>query len=110
GLTVLQRAPGNFSVVRDGKSGQSLRERIDYRVRYVHKGQRKTFINGETVSLPGGDNTEVRSVYLPNVLVPVMCKPMPLTLETPEFDAKEKQAGSYMGKLRIIFSPSAQNL
>ncbi|MGZ0002866.1 CfaE/CblD family pilus tip adhesin [Burkholderia gladioli] len=110
GLTVLQRAPGNFSVVRDGKSGQSLRERIDYRVRYVHNGQRKTFINGETVSLPGGDNTEVRSVYLPNVLVPVMCKPMPLTLETPEFDAKEKQAGSYMGKLRIIFSPSAQNL
>jgi hypothetical protein len=110
GLTVPQRAPGNFSVVRDGTSGQSPGERIDYRVTYMHNGQRKTFINGETVSLPGGDNAEVRSVYLPNIPVPVMCKPMPLTLETPEFNAKEKAAGSYTGKLKIIFSPSTQSL
>ncbi|APD13776.1 hypothetical protein RO07_00315 [Pandoraea pulmonicola] len=110
GLTVPQRAPGNFSVVRDGTSGQSPRERIDYRVTYVHNGQRKTFINGETVSLPGGNSAEVRSVYLPNIPVPVLCKPMPLTLETPEFNAKEKSAGSYTGKLKIIFSPSAQSL
>ncbi|VVD76528.1 CFA/I fimbrial subunit E [Pandoraea fibrosis] len=110
GLTVPQRAPENFSVVRDGTSGQSPRERIDYRVTYVHNGQRKTFINGETVSLPGGNNAEVRSVYLPNIPVPVMCKPMPLTLETPEFNAKEKAAGSYTGRLKIIFSPSAQSL
>lgn len=110
GLSVPERAAGNFSVVRDGTSGQSPRERIDYRVTYLHNGQRKTFINGETVSLPGGDNAEVRTVFLPSIPVPVLCKPMPLTLETPEFNAKEKVAGGYAGKLRIIFSPSAQSL
>lgn len=110
GLSVPERAAGNFSVVRDGTSGQSPRERIDYRVTYLHNGQRKTFINGETVRLPGGDNAEVRTVFLPSIPVPVLCKPMPLTLETPEFNAKEKAAGSYAGKLRIIFSPSAQSL
>ncbi|QHE91777.1 pilin protein [Pandoraea fibrosis] len=110
GLSVPQREPSSFSVVRDGTTGQLLRERIDYGVTYLHNGQRKSLNNGETIRLPGGNNTEVRQVYLPNIPVPVMCKPMPLTLETPEFSAKEKSAGSYTGKLKIIFSPSAQSL
>ncbi|VVD75057.1 CfaE/CblD family pilus tip adhesin [Pandoraea fibrosis] len=110
GLSLPQREPSSFSVVRDGTSGQLLRERIDYGVTYLHNGQRKSLNNGETIRLPGGNNTEVRQVYLPNIPVPVMCKPMPLTLETPEFSAKEKSAGSYTGKLKIIFSPSAQSL
>ncbi|SUA93210.1 Colonization factor antigen I subunit E [Pandoraea pulmonicola] len=110
GLSVPQRGPSSFSVVRDGTSGQSLGERIDYGVTYLHNGQRKSLNNGETIRLLGGNNTDVRPVYLPNIPVPVLCKPMPLTLETPEFNAKEKSAGSYTGKLKIIFSPSAQSL
>lgn len=109
-LSASQRAPGSFSVIRDGTSGQSTQERIDYGVTYLHNGQRNALNNGETVRLPSGNNAEVRSVYLPNIPVPVTCKPMPLVLETPEFNAKEKRAGSYTGKLRIIFSPSAQSL
>ncbi|VVD76397.1 CfaE/CblD family pilus tip adhesin [Pandoraea fibrosis] len=109
-LPASQRVPGSFSVVRDGTSGQSTQERIDYGVTYLHNGQRNALNNGETVRLPGGNSAEVRSVYLPNILVPVTCKPMPLMLETPEFNAKEKRAGSYTGKLKIIFSPSAQSL
>ncbi|MGZ0002856.1 CfaE/CblD family pilus tip adhesin [Burkholderia gladioli] len=108
--SVPQRALGSFSVIRDGTSGQTPRERIDYGVTYLHNGQRTSLNNGEMVRLPGGNNTEVRPVYLPNIPVPVLCKPMPLTLETPEFNAKDKLAGSYTGKLRIIFSPSAQSL
>ncbi|MDN7429076.1 CfaE/CblD family pilus tip adhesin [Burkholderia sp. AU45388] len=108
--SVPQRALGSFSVIRDGTSGQTPRERIDYGVTYLHNGQRTSLNNGETVRLLGGNNTDIRPVYLPNIPVPVLCKPMPLTLETPEFNAKDKQAGSYTGKLRIIFSPSAQSL
>lgn len=108
--SVPQRAPGSFSVIRDGTSGQTPQERIDYGVTYLLNGQRMSLNNGDMVRLPGGNNTEVRPVYLPNIPVPVLCKPMPLTLETPEFNAKDKQAGSYTGKLRIIFSPSAQSL
>ncbi|AJC21206.1 CfaE/CblD family pilus tip adhesin [Pandoraea pulmonicola] len=99
-----------FSVIHDGMFGQKPHWRIDYHVSYSHNGERRRLNNGETVRLQGGSNTEARSVYLPNIPVPVVCKPMPLTLETPEFNAKEKRAGSYMGKLRIIFSPSAQSL
>lgn len=109
-LSVRQRVAGNFSVVRDGTSGQAPRERVDYGVSYLHNGQRQPLNNGETVRLLGGGYAEVRLVFLPNIPVPVMCKPMPLTLETPEFNVKDKDAGSYSGKLRIIFSPSAQSL
>ncbi|WP_223997875.1 CfaE/CblD family pilus tip adhesin [Burkholderia gladioli] len=108
--SIPQRALGSFSVIRDGTSGQTPRERIDYGVTFLHNGLRTSLNNGGTIRLLGGNNTEVRPVYLPNIPVPVLCKPMPLTLETPEFNAKDKLAGSYTGKLRIIFSPSAQSL
>lgn len=108
-LSGLRRKPGSFSVVRQGTSG-GFYDRIDYGVSYLHEGRQKTLNNGETVRLIGGNGTGLRSVHLPNIPVPVMCQPMPLTLETPEFNAKDKHAGSYSGKLRIIFSPSAQSL
>ncbi|MDN7923600.1 CfaE/CblD family pilus tip adhesin [Burkholderia gladioli] len=108
-LGALRRKPGSFSVVRHGTAGE-FHDRIDYGVSYLHEGQQKTLNNGETVRLIGGSGTGLRSVHLPNIPVAVMCKPMPLTLETPEFNAKDKHAGSYSGKLRIIFSPSAQSL
>ncbi|MDN7429216.1 CfaE/CblD family pilus tip adhesin [Burkholderia sp. AU45388] len=100
-LGALRRKPGSFSVVRHGTSGE-FHDRIDYGVSYLHEGQQKALNNGETIRLSGGSGTGLRSVHLPNILVAVMCKPMPLTLETPEFNAKDKRAGSYSGKLRII--------
>ncbi|MDN7923150.1 CfaE/CblD family pilus tip adhesin [Burkholderia gladioli] len=108
-LGALRRKPGSFSVVRHGTAGE-FHDRIDYGVSYLHEGQQKALNNGETVRLIGGNGTGLRSVHLPNIPVAVMCKSMPLTLETPEFNAKDKRAGSYSGKLRIIFSPSAQSL
>lgn len=103
-------APDFFSVIRDGTPGQVLEDRISYRVTYVQNGQRGTLENGRKISLKGGDSSEVRSVHLPNIAVPVLCKPMPLTLETLEFGVGAKRAGRYTGKLKIIFSPSAQSL
>ncbi|MGQ7172113.1 CfaE/CblD family pilus tip adhesin, partial [Escherichia sp. R-CC3] len=36
----------------------------------------------------------------------VMCVPTPLTLAVDKFSVMDKQAGYYMGKLSVIFTPS----
>ncbi|MGT0442236.1 CfaE/CblD family pilus tip adhesin, partial [Shigella flexneri] len=48
----------------------------------------------------------VRPVVLPGIRYAVMCVPTPLTLAVDKFSVMDKQAGYYMGKLSVIFTPS----
>ncbi len=47
-----------------------------------------------------------RPVHMPGIRYAVMCVPTPLTLAVDKFSVMDKQAGSALGKLSVIFTPS----
>lgn len=109
GTSIAGRDKRNFSVVRAGTSGTDPKDRIDYRVSYVaNAGGAVEVINGDKRVESNGASATVRTVHLHNVNTPVYCRELPISLETLPFSALEKNAGVYEGKLKFIFSPSAE--
>lgn len=110
GLSISQRDSGSYSVLLDSDKSGAYASRVDYNVSLTYAGKKIALSNGETVQLQGVNNSAGRSVSLPGISVPVICTPVPLTLETPEFQSVWKRPGKYSGNLRITFSPSSANL
>ncbi|VWC47119.1 putative minor pilin and initiator [Burkholderia lata] len=110
GLSISQRDGGSYSVLLDSDKSGAYASRVDYNVSLTYAGKKIALSNGETVQLQGVNNSAGRSVSLPGISVPVICTPVPLTLETPEFQSVWKRPGKYSGNLRITFSPSSANL
>lgn len=95
-----------FSVLKENSTGNSERERIDYRVILKHNGSDIEVQNNRLLRLTDISSAEQQIVTLPKMTRPVICTPTPLTLITPQFDQMGKEEGAYSGKLKVIFTPS----
>jgi hypothetical protein len=103
------RAPGQFSVYRDGSDFSAITNRLDYGVKmyFPQSNSYQDVVNGTTYTLPNINTDDIRAVRLsPNIPQAVLCVPTPLQINTPEFNISEKSSGHYTGKLRVIFTPS----
>lgn len=101
------RSKKEFSVLHTQAGGATdAGNRIDYTVSLNYNGQRMELNNDETLLLPGVDTAQIRAMRVPNVPIPVVCSPTPMTLTTPAFNTLDKRAGRYEGKLSIVFTPS----
>lgn len=112
------RLPEQFSVVSQpvegGPSGNASNafDRIDYTVEMSGPGQgpgdpgSRKLVNGQTFTLTGINNANIRAVRFWNVDTPVVCTPVPLTLRTGPFNLLDKRSGRYQGTLSIVFTPS----
>ena len=91
----------SLSIVREGP-------RIDYRVKMYNPetGGQIDVRNNENMVWNSINLKRVRPVVLPGIRYAVMCVPTPLTLAVDKFSVMDKQAGYYMGKLSVIFTPS----
>jgi hypothetical protein len=109
GLTATDRAEGAFSIRRRGGSQTEVRDRLDYQVSVTHPltGAIEPVSNGKLIVWQGvNDPQHLRQVVLPGGRETVLCVPAPITLTTPAFPARSKNAGDYTGTLRIIYTPS----
>ncbi len=98
---------GRFFIRHPSPQGAAGRNRIEYQVhsttRPFGSTQYQSGVDRVFASIP---DAERRQVMLPNLPLPVICTPWPLTLRTPEFANGDKQAGHYSGVLRMEFSAS----
>ncbi|HAW0656080.1 TPA: pilus assembly protein CblD [Escherichia coli] len=108
GRTAAGRSNGEFSIYRQGASSTDEGERIDYRVKMYdpESGGQIDVRNNESMVWININLKHVRPVVLPGIRYAVMCVPTPLTLVVDKFNVTAKQAGYYMGKLSVIFTPS----
>lgn len=108
GKTAAGRSNGAFSIYRQGASSTDEGERIDYRVKMYdpESGGQIDVRNNESMVWTNINLKHVRPVVLPGIRYAVMCVPTPLTLVVDKFNVTAKQAGYYMGKLSVIFTPS----
>ncbi len=108
GRTAAGRSNGEFSIYRQGASSTDEGERIDYRVKMYdpESGGQIDVRNNESMVWTNINLKHVRPVVLPGIRYAVMCVPTPLTLVVDKFNVTAKQAGYYMGKLSVIFTPS----
>ncbi|WP_432763901.1 CfaE/CblD family pilus tip adhesin [Escherichia coli] len=108
GRTAAGRSNGEFSIYRQGASSTDEGERIDYRVKMYdpESGGQIDVRNNESMVWTNINLKRVRPVVLPGIRYAVMCVPTPLTLVVDKFNVTAKQAGYYMGKLSVIFTPS----
>ncbi|ONG30590.1 pilus assembly protein CblD [Escherichia coli] len=102
------RRDGYFSIYRQGGTTTDEGERIDYRVKMYNPetGGQIDVRNNENMVWTSINLKRVRPVVLPGIRYAVMCVPTPLTLAVDKFSVMDKQAGYYMGKLSVIFTPS----
>lgn len=102
------RRDGDFSIYRQGGTTTDEGERIDYRVKMYNPetGGQIDVRNNENMVWNSINLKRVRPVVLPGIRYAVMCVPTPLTLAVDKFSVMDKQAGYYMGKLSVIFTPS----
>ncbi|EHR8838569.1 pilus assembly protein CblD [Shigella flexneri] len=102
------RKDGYFSIYRQGGTTTDDAERIDYRVKMYNPetGGQIDVRNNENMVWNSINLKHVRPVVLPGIRYAVMCVPTPLTLAVDKFSVMDKQAGYYMGKLSVIFTPS----
>ncbi|RZN45931.1 CfaE/CblD family pilus tip adhesin [Escherichia sp. E13S3] len=102
------RRDGYFSIYRQGGTTTDDAERIDYRVKMYNPetGGQIDVRNNENMVWNSINLKRVRPVVLPGIRYAVMCVPTPLTLAVDKFSVMDKQAGYYMGKLSVIFTPS----
>ena len=102
------RRDGDFSIYRQGGTTTDEGERIDYRVKMYNPetGGQIDVRNNENMVWNSINLKRVRPVVLPGIRYAVMCVPTPLTLAVEKFSVMDKQAGYYMGKLSVIFTPS----
>ena len=102
------RRDGYFSIYRQGGTTTDEGERIDYRVKMYNPetGGQIDVRNNENMVWNSINLKRVRPVVLPGIRYAVMCVPTPLTLAVDKFSVMDKQAGYYMGKLSVIFTPS----
>lgn len=102
------RRDGDFSIYRQGGTSTDASERIDYRVKMYNPetGGQIDVRNNENMVWNSVNLKRVRPVVLPGIRYAVMCVPTPLTLAVDKFSVMDKQAGYYMGKLSVIFTPS----
>ncbi|QCT86900.1 CfaE/CblD family pilus tip adhesin [Escherichia sp. E4742] len=102
------RGDGDFSIYRQGGASTDASERIDYRVKMYNPetGGQIDVRNNENMVWNSINLKRVRPVVLPGIRYAVMCVPTPLTLVVDKFSVMDKQAGYYMGKLSVIFTPS----
>lgn len=102
------RRDGEFSIYRQGGTSTNETERIDYRVKMYNPetGGQIDVRNNENMVWTSINLKHVRPVVLPGIRYAVMCVPTPLTLAVEKFSVMDKQAGYYMGKLSVIFTPS----
>ncbi|EAA1660168.1 pilus assembly protein CblD [Shigella boydii] len=102
------RRDGDFSIYRQGGTSTDEGERIDYRVKMYNPetGGQIDVRNNENMVWNSINLKSVRPVVLPGIRYAVMCVPTPLTLAVDKFSVMDKQAGYYMGKLSVIFTPS----
>jgi hypothetical protein len=98
---------GRFFVRHPSPQGAAGQNRIEYEVRSMTRPFGSTqYQSGQDRVFAGIPDAERRQVFLPNIPVPVVCTPWPLTLRTPEFASADKRAGHYSGVLRVEFSAS----
>ncbi|MCY0387241.1 CfaE/CblD family pilus tip adhesin [Robbsia sp. Bb-Pol-6] len=99
---VTARNPGNL--------GAGDRSKITYQVFASSPGDPSApelpLASGAAHDFTVSPGAQVRQVALPGVTGPVVCVPWSLHLHTPAFKQKDKQAGYYDGKLKVLFSPS----
>ncbi|EFN6914834.1 pilus assembly protein CblD [Escherichia coli O10] len=102
------RRDGDFSIYRQGGTSTDASERIDYRVKMYNPetGGQIDVRNNENMVWNSINLKRVRPVVLPGIRYAVMCVPTPLTLAVEKFSVMDKQAGYYMGKLSVVFTPS----
>lgn len=108
GLPAAGRRDGHFSIYRQGRTSTDEAERIDYKVIMYNPetGGQIDVRNNENMVWNSINLKRVRPVVLPGIRYAVMCVPTPLTLAVEKFNVMDKQAGYYMGKLSVIFTPS----
>ncbi|EPD1003305.1 CfaE/CblD family pilus tip adhesin [Escherichia coli] len=108
GRVAAGRNNGEFSIYRQGGTSTDAAERIDYRVKMSNPetGGQIDVRNNESIVWNNINLKRVRPVVLPGIRYAVMCVPTPLTLVVDKFNVTAKQAGYYMGKLSVIFTPS----
>lgn len=98
---------GRFFVRHPSPQGAAGQNRIEYEVRSMTRPFGSTqYQSGQDRVFANIPDAERRQVFLPNIPVPVICTPWPLTLRTPEFTSADKRAGHYSGVLRVEFSAS----
>jgi hypothetical protein len=98
---------GRFFVRHPSPQGAAGQNRIEYEVRSMTQPFGSTqYQSGQDRVFANIPDAEGRQVFLPNIPVPVVCTPWPLTLRTPEFTSADKRAGHYSGVLRVEFSAS----
>ncbi len=105
GKTIGDRTSEDFSLFRDGVASSDARKRIDYRIQLDYNGQPFTLQNNQPLLLTQINQSTLRPVKIPGVALPVFCAPTPLTFITPEFNQRDKEAGAYLGYVRVLFTP-----
>lgn len=116
------RLPGEFSVVRKASPSappadqNNPSDRIDYTVEMSGpalgsgKPGVRPLVNGETFNMTNIGDANIRAVRIPQVITPVVCTPVPLTLTAVPFNQLDKRAGHYEGTLSVVFTPSSESL
>lgn len=94
-----------FSLFHTGPASSDVRKRIDYRIQLRYNGQQIAMLNNQPQMLSGSKPSQLRPVRLPHLPQPVFCAPTPLTFITPEFNQNDKESGSYLGYVRVSFTP-----
>jgi hypothetical protein len=100
------RAPGMFSVYRQGSDKSKPTDRLDYALSIVNPvtGASETVTEGKEFFWAGMNNRSIqRQVNLPGTPGLTYCVPAPLTFTTPVFKADGKNAGHYTGLLKVIY-------
>lgn len=105
------RPAGQFSIYLDGADKTQPGNRIDYILRVMNPitNRAQEISNGSEIVWTGTNNSEIqRPVSLPGVPGTSLCVPAPIYLSVPSFRLADKAAGHFVGKLRIIYTPSTQ--
>lgn len=105
GKTIGDRASEDFSLFRNGVESSDRRKRIDYRIQLDYDGQTYTLLNNQPLLLTQVNQSALRLVKIPSIAQAVLCAPTPLTFITPEFNQNDKESGSYLGYVRVLFTP-----
>lgn len=106
GVSAAGRLPGMFSVYRQGSDKSKVADRLDYELSVLNPttGATEAVTEGKEFYWGGTNNRGIqRRVALPGVPGLTYCVPAPLTLKTPAFKANGKNAGHYMGVLKVIY-------
>lgn len=106
------RLRGYFSVYLTGADKSKMENRIDYNLSVFNptSGQSDMVDNGAEFVWKNTDSRRIqRQVVIPGVPGVSLCVPAPLTFTTPKFRLADKTAGTYKGKLTVIYTPSTQS-